>query len=102
VVEVAKLGVGLSGRHWRPSPTVERGRGLFEPPISIDDNLCIRFDADGGGVDCLSPLPGALLANIRGDHALPLLAPHLALYSYRPHRRPPPPTQRCRDPKAHL
>ncbi|KAL6650395.1 hypothetical protein ACP70R_009320 [Stipagrostis hirtigluma subsp. patula] len=33
-------------------------------PVSVDGDLCILFDADGGGVDRLSRLPDALLGNI--------------------------------------
>ncbi|TVU07265.1 hypothetical protein EJB05_47313 [Eragrostis curvula] len=35
-----------------------------DPPVSVDGDLCILFDADGGGVDRLSRLPDALLGNI--------------------------------------
>jgi hypothetical protein len=35
-----------------------------DPPVSVDGDLCILFDADGGGVDRLSLLPDALLVNI--------------------------------------
>ncbi|TVU07295.1 hypothetical protein EJB05_47344 [Eragrostis curvula] len=33
-------------------------------PVSVDGDLCILFDADGGGVDRLSRLPDSLLGNI--------------------------------------
>ncbi|GJN12107.1 hypothetical protein PR202_ga30358 [Eleusine coracana subsp. coracana] len=35
-----------------------------DPPVSVDGDLCILFDADGGGVDRLSRLPEDLLRNI--------------------------------------
>ncbi|CAL5033561.1 unnamed protein product [Urochloa decumbens] len=37
---------------------------LPDPPVSADGDLCILFDADGGGVDRLSLLPDKLLGNI--------------------------------------
>ncbi|KAJ1261422.1 hypothetical protein BS78_09G028600 [Paspalum vaginatum] len=37
---------------------------LPDPPVSAYGDLCILFDADGGGVDRLSLLPDSLLANI--------------------------------------
>jgi hypothetical protein len=37
---------------------------LPTPPVSVDGDLCILFDADGGGVDRLSRLPDKLLCDI--------------------------------------
>ena len=37
---------------------------LPDPPVSVDGDLCILFDTNGGGVDCLSLLPNVLLGNI--------------------------------------
>ena len=39
---------------------------LPDPPVTAYGDLCILFDADGGGVDRLSLLPDSLLANIVG------------------------------------